>query len=135
MLCTPQFGQLSTQHTKLVQDALAQLDQTIEWTHHRQVSTMARTGVTQHARHDLSTPHYITHALSPQLLIQLELGSYQSKKTPSCVEQLLRAAVGSDGTVDVEAGLVAIFDVSVMTIGLHEALSNARKVSRERLGG
>ena len=90
------------------------------------------------APHTVFDSTSITHShprIVPQLLIQLELGSYQSKKTSSCVEQLLWAAVGSDGTVDVEAGLVAIFDVSVMTIGLHEALSNARKVSRERLGG
>jgi len=64
------------------------------------------------------------------VFVQLEMGRYQSKQTACHVEQLLRAAVSSDGEVKVdEAGLAVEVDVTVLQIALEEALSNARKVS------
>ena len=59
--------------------------------------------------------------------MQLELGRYESKKTACDVEKLLLASIGSDGYVEVAAGLVDV-DVTVLSIAVEEALSNARKV-------
>ena len=57
------------------------------------------------------------------------MGRYQSKRTACRVEQLLRAAVSSDGDVEMdEAGLAVEVDVTVLQIAVEEALSNARKV-------
>ena len=57
------------------------------------------------------------------------MGRYQSKPTACHVEQLLRAAVSSDGDVEMdEAGLAVEVDVTVLQIAVEEALSNARKV-------
>ena len=68
--------------------------------------------------------------LRREMLLQVELGMYQSRQTPCDVAALLRGALGDDGEIEAAIRGTLNVDEKVLHLVTVEALSNARKYGK-----